>query len=59
MKALQTSEVRKVAGGTKLPKLQGDVVKETIGDQTGFLYYNGAKYVWYRVGQAPSAAVSK
>lgn len=31
----------------KLPRLQGDVIAQTIGGQTGFLYYDGAKYAWY------------
>jgi hypothetical protein len=33
---------------TKLPKLRGDVINETIGEASGFLYYTGAKYAWYR-----------
>jgi hypothetical protein len=32
----------------KLPKLRGDVINETIGEESGFLYYTGAKYAWYR-----------
>lgn len=32
----------------KLLKLRGDVINETIGEESGFLYYTGAKYAWYR-----------
>lgn len=36
------------AGNEKmLPRIWGDVIGETIGDLSGFLYYNGAKYAWY------------
>ncbi|MCI0337408.1 MAG: hypothetical protein L0226_07525 [Acidobacteria bacterium] len=31
----------------KLPRIWGDVIAQTIGGQSGFLYYNGAKYAWY------------
>ncbi|HEX6186276.1 MAG TPA: hypothetical protein VFZ44_20470 [Pyrinomonadaceae bacterium] len=31
----------------KLPRLVGDVIDETIGGRAGFLYYNGAHYLWY------------
>jgi len=31
----------------KLPRIWGDVIAQTISDQPGFLYYNGAKYDWY------------
>jgi hypothetical protein len=31
----------------KLPRIWGDVIAQTIGEQHGFLYYNGAKYSWY------------
>ncbi|HYR90048.1 MAG TPA: hypothetical protein VE422_38610 [Terriglobia bacterium] len=31
----------------KLPRLWGDVIEQTINGQSGFLYYNGAKYGWY------------
>jgi hypothetical protein len=34
-------------GKTIQPKLRGDVISETIGAGRGFLYYSGAKYVWY------------
>lgn len=31
----------------RLPRIWGDVIAQTISDQPGFLYYNGAKYGWY------------
>ena len=31
----------------KLPQLRGDVIAETVGGREGFLYYNGAHYLWY------------
>ena len=33
--------------GAKLPIVRGYVVRETIGGEAGFLYYNGARYLWY------------
>lgn len=31
----------------KLPRLLGDVIAERVGGRDGFLYYNGAHYLWY------------
>jgi hypothetical protein len=31
----------------KLPRLVGDVIDETVEGRAGFLYYNGAHYLWY------------
>ena len=31
----------------RLPRIWGDVIAQSLGDQHGFLYYNGAKYGWY------------
>jgi hypothetical protein len=31
----------------KLPRIWGDVIAQSINEQYGFLYYNGAKYSWY------------
>ena len=40
----------------RLPRLRGDVISETIGPESGFLYYSGAKYVWYpQAGKAIAA----
>lgn len=52
------SEVIKEYGDNKrLPALHGDVIAQTIGSSSGFLYYTGAKYAWYdpryyKVGRA-------
>jgi len=31
----------------KLPRILGDVIAQSINEQHGFLYYNGARYSWY------------
>jgi hypothetical protein len=31
----------------KTPRLLGDVVREKLGDETGFLYWTGASYGWF------------
>ena len=31
----------------KMPRLVGDVIDETVGGRAGFIYYNGAHYLWY------------
>jgi hypothetical protein len=31
----------------KMPRLYGDVIAETVSGRAGFLYYNGAHYLWY------------
>jgi hypothetical protein len=31
----------------KLPRLLGDVIAERVGGREGFLYYDGARYLWY------------
>jgi hypothetical protein len=31
----------------KLPHIRGDVIAQGLAGQSGFLYYNGAKYAWY------------
>jgi hypothetical protein len=31
----------------KLPHISGDVIAQTVNEQYGFLYYNGAMYSWY------------
>jgi hypothetical protein len=31
----------------KLPRILGDVIAQSINEQNGFLYYNGARYSWY------------
>lgn len=32
---------------SKMPQLVGDVIDETVGGRAGFIYYNGAHYLWY------------
>jgi hypothetical protein len=31
----------------KLPRILGDVITQSMGEQHGFLYYNGGMYAWY------------
>ena len=31
----------------KLPRIRGDVIAQSMEGQSGFVYYNGAKYAWY------------
>lgn len=31
----------------KMPRLVGDVIDETVAGRAGFIYYNGAHYLWY------------
>ncbi len=31
----------------KFIRIQGDVIRQTLNGQPGFLYYDGAKYVWH------------
>lgn len=51
MKALKPEEAMKIAGGAnRLPRLQGDVVRQTLANEQGLLYYTGAKYAWHRFG---------
>jgi len=58
LKAQSMTAFLKAAGAkTPLPKLRGDIISETVGAEPGFLYYSGAKYVWYpRNRMAPSIA---
>ncbi len=39
----------------KLPKLYGDVLRQRFGQQTGFLYWTGAKYAWHSVSERRQA----
>ncbi|MGE0126550.1 MAG: hypothetical protein AB7U82_00485 [Blastocatellales bacterium] len=51
MKALKPDEAMKFAGGVnRLPLLRGDVVRQTLANEQGLLYYTGAKYAWHRLG---------
>lgn len=40
-------ELLKTSARGRLPRLRGDVIAQDLGGQTGFLYYDGAKYDWY------------
>jgi hypothetical protein len=33
--------------GKKLPQLRGDVLGESVGDKSGYLYFAEATYAWY------------
>ncbi|MCI0487087.1 MAG: hypothetical protein L0229_10860 [Blastocatellia bacterium] len=53
MKRLSIEEMlKKRKGGMKLPRLYGDVIEETLAGESGFLYWMGARYIWY----SPQAA---
>lgn len=47
MKTQEQGQLLRAAGGEQLPRLRGDVIAQTVGGQSGFLYYDGAKYAWY------------
>jgi hypothetical protein len=47
MKTREHKQVLRANSEEKLPRLRGDVIAQTIGGQSGFLYYDGAKYDWY------------
>jgi hypothetical protein len=35
-------------GRGKLPALAGDLIWEVLGEESGFIYWTGAKYAWHR-----------
>jgi hypothetical protein len=44
-------EAVKIVGKYKdSPRLRGDVVRQTMDNKQGLLYYTGAKYAWLRLG---------
>lgn len=47
MKIQEQKQVLRAGGKQRLPRLRGDVIAQTVGGQSGFLYYDGAKYSWY------------
>jgi len=47
MKLRARRQILQTAGKDKLPRVWGDVIEQTVNGQSGFLYYNGAKYGWY------------
>jgi hypothetical protein len=46
--------------GGKIPSIRGDFLSETLGGRAGFVYYNGAHYVWFdpKSYKAPAPAES-
>jgi len=47
IRAQSFNEISKAAGGKNAPtQLPGDVIKEKLGGQEGFLYWTNAKYAW-------------
>jgi len=48
LKSRQLADLLKSSNSKTLPKLRGDVINESIGDELGFLFYSGAKYAWHR-----------
>jgi hypothetical protein len=60
MKSQQlTDALRMVRGKMGSPKLSGDVINQTIAGSSGFLYYTGAKYKWYKTGGADGTVASR
>ena len=47
MEAHPAKEFAAANQGRKLPRLRGDLVRETIQGQPGYLYFTGATYAWY------------
>jgi hypothetical protein len=51
IKLIPHNDALKIAKNYRgLPPPRGDVVKQTLANEQGLLYYNGAKYAWYRAG---------
>jgi hypothetical protein len=47
MKARALEAALAAGDEARRPRLLGDVIDETVGGREGFLYYNGAQYLWY------------
>ena len=47
LKARSLKAALAAADESRRPRLLGDVIDETVGGRAGFLYYNGAQYLWY------------
>ncbi len=54
-----TTLLKANSGKLPLPRPRGDVISETLGAKSGFLYYNGSKYVWYPRSQRTEPVASK
>jgi len=50
MRTERHTEIVRAYDKVKLPRIWGDVIAQNIEAQSGFLYYNGAKYAWYDPG---------
>src|ERR1041384_752448 len=48
MRTQQLADALKTVRGRSLMRLRGGVINESIAGETGFLYYTGAKYAWFR-----------
>jgi len=60
LKSRQLADVLNSASSkTTLPKLRGDVINENIGDESGFLFYTGAKYAWHRSSAAEKSIAAR
>lgn len=47
LKARAQKDARAEGEEGRRPRLLGDVIDETVEGRAGFLYYNGAHYLWY------------
>jgi len=45
--ARSKTEVTSASHGNPVPRLGGDSIAATLRGQTGYLYFNGAQYLWY------------
>jgi hypothetical protein len=60
MKSQQLADVPRMArSNVRLPKLRGDVINEAIAGETGFLYYTGARYAWFRTRSVDRTIASR
>lgn len=52
MSAQPVRELQSLAGNRiKLPRQNGDIIRETLSGQQGFIYWTGAKYAWHQMTQ--------
>jgi hypothetical protein len=51
LRAQTRAEAKLTTFGQNPPRLLGDVIRETLHGQQGFLYWNGATYGWFQVGK--------
>jgi hypothetical protein len=48
MTAAPIKELQRATGNKNAPSSGGDVIKQTLGGEPGFLYWTGAKYAWQK-----------